>query len=65
MMDAKPLPMCPNPKENSPNDGVKKLTVHVPNADVLTVSLIFVPLADTDDIGRIPALETMDSWHME
>ena len=64
VLDAKPLPMCPNPPENSPNDEVKKLTVHIPKANDITVSLVFVPLTDRIDIGRIPTLKTMDTWHI-
>ncbi len=64
MMDAKPLPMCPNPAGNSPNDGVKKLTVHIQDANDITLSLVFVPLIDVEGVGQISALEAMDTWHI-
>jgi len=64
VLDAKPLPMCPNPPENSPNSAVKKLTVHIPVANDITVSLVFVPLTDRINIGRIPTLKTMNTWHI-
>lgn len=64
VMEAKPLPMCPNPPENSPNDDVQKLSVHIQEANHITVSLIFVPFTDRDDVEKIPTLAAMDTWHI-
>ena len=42
-MDAAPLASSPNPVIQNPNDGIKKLAIHLPDAEQATIAVLFVP----------------------
>lgn len=47
VMDAKPLPTSPIVEDANPNDGIRKLTIHIPRCERLNLSVSF-NCCDTD-----------------
>ena len=43
IMAATPLPTSPQPKENNPNEGIRKLSVHMPAAGNARIVVVFHP----------------------
>ena len=43
VMDAVPLPTSPNPGIQNPNEGMKKLAIHLPSVKQTTITVLFVP----------------------
>jgi hypothetical protein len=43
IMAAAPLPTSPHPKENNPNEGIRKLSVHMPAASNARIVVVFHP----------------------
>ncbi len=47
VMDAKPLPASPVINEQNPNDGVRKLTIHIENCTSNEICVTFVAYNDS------------------
>ena len=63
VMDAKLLPASPHIDGQTPNDGFKKLTVHLKNVDSTTITLWTVPLLKNERVPAFkPALISLDDW---
>lgn len=63
VMDAEPLPTSPNPDGQTPNFGVRKLTIHMTDVSEANVAVWLVPLYDTDPIpSAVPAFVPLDAW---
>ncbi len=54
VMDAAPLPTSPNPAGQNPNDGIRKLAIHLEDTTVSTITVRFVPLRS----GDVPPTQT-------
>lgn len=57
--DATPLPSSPQPEQQDPNEGVRKLALSLPGITNLHLRVVFVPLGDTNAIPANP-LEGID-----
>ena len=63
IMDAKLLPESPHIDGQTPNDGFKKLTIHLKNVDSTTVTLWAVPLlANAKVPTKKPTVITLSEW---
>ena len=62
IMEAKPLPTSPNPKENSENTGIRKLVVKLENINKLIINLTFSP-SEIETL-QSPIVE-MSNWKIE
>ena len=63
IMDAKFLPESPHIDGQTPNDGFKKLTIHLKNVDSTTVTLWAVPLlANAKVPTKKPTVITLAEW---
>lgn len=55
VMDAKPLPSSPNPSIQNPNQDMKKLAIHLPKVQNVTLAVLFVPVPS----GQRPSVTTL------
>jgi hypothetical protein len=64
VMDAHPLPTSPNPKEQDPNRGVRKLAVRLDGVTGETrLAVLLVPLKDGESAPRtLPPLRPLSQW---
>lgn len=64
VMDALPLPTSPDPAGQNPNAGVKKLTIHVPHASKLQLSVLMVPLREWEQSPTTwPEIVPLSQWN--
>lgn len=49
IVPAKPLPGSPHPEQNNPNEGIQKLSVHIPKTGETRVTVVFHPVATAAD----------------
>jgi len=62
-MEAEPLPGTPNPDGQSINRGVRKLAVHMTNAQQANLSVWMVPLYEEDPLPQqAPAFTPLEAW---
>jgi hypothetical protein len=65
VLDAQPLPGSPNPDIQNPNKGLRKLAVHLPQAENVTLAALFVPVHDTlPEPAPSRQLTPLDSWKL-
>lgn len=65
VLDAQPLPSSPNPDIQNPNKGLRKLAVHLPQAENVTLATLFLPVHDTDpEPAPSVQLERLDDWQL-
>jgi heparinase II/III-like protein/uncharacterized protein DUF4962/carbohydrate binding protein with CBM11 domain len=65
VMDAAPLPTSPNPDIQNPNDGMKKLAIHLPDTKEATIAVLFVPQsAEATPPGLSKTISPLQSWHL-
>jgi len=68
VLDAAPLPHSPNPPGQNPNFGYRRLTIHIPRARNMTISVVFTPITDdnADDAARIGRRQVipLDRWEI-
>ena len=57
VMDAKPLPTSPVIEGQNPNDGIRKLTIHIENCGSNEICVTFVPAANSADSNGFKPLE--------
>ena len=65
VIDAKPLPTSPNPDIQEPNEGMKKLALHLPNTKQATIAVLFVPQpteATPADLNK--TISPLQDWHL-
>jgi len=63
VMDPKPLPSSPNPRGQDPNQGVKKLAIHLNGATSTRLSVVIVPLnVGQEPPTQLPAVAPLDEW---
>lgn len=62
-MDAAPLWSSPNPAEQTPNRGVRKLAVQLEDVEDLNLSVLLTPLREGEDIeDDVPDIEPLAEW---
>jgi hypothetical protein len=59
IMEAKPLSVSPHPKENNPNKGIQKLSIHLPAVSQARIVVIFHP---ADISVKTPFSRPLESW---
>jgi hypothetical protein len=65
VMDAAPLPSSPNPKIQNPNDGMKKLAIHLPKVSQATIAVLFVPQLPGKAPAKIDAsVSPLGDWRL-
>jgi len=64
IMDAKPLWTSPDP-EQSPNNGVRKLAIHMEGVTDLRLSVLFTPLRDGAPAAVAPDVAPLSAWTVE
>jgi len=65
VMDATPLPTSPNPDIQDPNNGLKKLAIHLPDAKQATIAVLFTPYLAKDSPADIPVrLSPLADWKL-
>ncbi|CAG7653539.1 DNRLRE domain-containing protein [Paenibacillus allorhizosphaerae] len=63
-MDAQPLPTSPNPGGQNPNNGIRKLAVHIENVQDLRLSVLMVPLREGEAPPSVlPPVVPLSDWH--
>lgn len=63
VMDAAPLETSPNPSGQIVNTGIRKLTVYIPQATEVNMSIAFVPLyGDASTPAQIPQVQTLAAF---
>jgi hypothetical protein len=63
VMDAQPLPTSPNPAGQDPNNGIRKLAIHLPQTQDLRLAVVFTPLRPWESPpASFPAVEPLDTW---
>jgi len=66
LMDAKPLPSSPNPKGQTSNWGIEKLTIHLrltQPSKTTTIAVMMYPLREGQEPPtQLPAVTPLDSW---
>lgn len=66
VMDAAPLPTSPNPSGQIVNTGIRKLTIAIPRATEVNISVAFVPLyGDAAVPAQIPQVQTLAEFSIE
>ena len=64
VMDAVLLPQSPHVDGQTPNDGFKKLTIHIKNVDSTTITLWAVPLAPNEKLPvEKPVIVGLEKWN--
>ena len=65
VMDAQPLPTSPNPDIQNPNKGLRKLAVHLPAAQNVTLAVLLVPADDTEPEPALqPDVIPLEAWKL-
>lgn len=65
VVDAKPFPTSPNPKIQNPNDGLKKLVVHLSDRRKATIAVLFVPQQTEGESFEQPLeITPLDDWQL-
>ena len=65
VMDAAPLSTSPNPSIQDPNDGMKKLAIHLPDTKQATIAVLFVPQSAEDGSAEISvSLSPLGDWKL-
>ncbi len=65
VMDAAPLPTSPNPDIQNPNDGMRKLAIHLPDTKEATIAVLFVPQsAEATPTGLDKTISPLQNWHL-
>jgi hypothetical protein len=59
---AEPLPSSPNPKEQRRNNGIRKLTIQLPQVTSLRLAVVFTPLGTPDDGRKTPEVKPLTAW---
>ena len=59
VMDAKPLPTSPVIAEQNPNDGIRKLTIHIENCESNEICVTFV---DYNDSASGEYYKPLEQW---
>ena len=65
VIDAAPLPTSPNPDIQNPNNGMKKLAIHLPDTKQATIAVLFVPQpteATPPDLNK--TISPLQNWHL-
>ncbi|MHB8900570.1 MAG: heparinase II/III domain-containing protein, partial [Thermoguttaceae bacterium] len=63
IMDAKPLPISPNPAEQNPNSGIRKLAIHLAGATSVGLTVAMVPLKEGENPpARMPEVKPLAQW---
>jgi hypothetical protein len=62
VMDARPLPTSPNPKEQDPNDGYRKLAIRLTLQGDTTLVVLLTPLRPGARPSPAPALVPLSQW---
>lgn len=66
VMDAKPLPTSPVIAEQNPNEGVRKLTIHIPQTDSINLAVSFVNYDMKYNAARFDnTFVALDDWSIE
>jgi hypothetical protein len=61
VMAAKPLVGMPDPAGQDPNYGINKLTIHIPKAKTMTISVKFTPVTD-GYAAKETGITTIKNW---
>jgi hypothetical protein len=59
---AAPLPGSPNPEGQNRNEGIRKLTVHVPDARELRLAILLTPEGKGAASATAPPVRSLDQW---
>ena len=63
MMDAKPLPTSPDPEDQAPNPGVRKLAIHLSGVSSLRLCVALVPLSEEQPPPeQLPPVKPLEEW---
>jgi hypothetical protein len=63
VMDARPLPSSPQPDQQNPNAGIRKLAIHLPATAETRLAVRLLPLpGDTDERRPAPAVQPLTAW---
>lgn len=54
---AEPLPSSPHPEKQNPNRGIRKLTIHIPDARELRLNVLLTPMRGGKEPGAAPTFE--------
>lgn len=66
VMDAKPLPSSPVIEEQNPNEGIRKLTIHIPQTDSINLAVSFVNYDRKYNPARFDnSFVALDDWKIE
>ncbi|WP_218094113.1 DUF7594 domain-containing protein [Paenibacillus solanacearum] len=65
-MDAQPLPTSPNPGGQNPNNGIRKLAIHIENVQDLRLSVLMVPLREGEaSPSALPPVVPLSDWQTD
>lgn len=66
VMDAKPLPTSPVIAEQNPNEGIRKLTIHIPESESINLAVSFVNYDMKYNPARFDnSFVAIDDWKIE
>ncbi len=62
VMSAEPLATSPNPSHQQVNDGIRKLTVHSVNDEIVNMAVEFIPLFGSETDVPLSAYTALGEW---
>ncbi|MCM8802134.1 MAG: heparinase II/III-family protein, partial [Candidatus Omnitrophica bacterium] len=62
ILPAKPLPSCPNPEGQNPNEGVKKIALNIKDTDKITISILLKPYLTEKELKVTPNFKFLEDW---
>lgn len=65
VMDAKPLPVSPNPEKQNPNDGIRKLFIKLENVKEMTLTVTMIPvIGSLEELNKTVTVKPLESWNI-
>jgi len=62
VLEAEPLPGCPNPPEQAKNKGIRKLAIHLAGVTDVRIAVRLAPLTAGSEVPLPPSITELASW---